>query len=249
MGRCHRSAWGSFPEYLVFEIFRRHATVERDGFRLRVDRRIPRVNRRYLFHKYPRYERDEVALLEAILERGDRVLELGAGFGIVSLHITRIVSDQGFLVAIEANREAFGILAENLALNARGFLCLEGLAALENGRGAFFVNRRNFHRSSQHDHTAPAGQWQQVEVARLSVPDLVDQHDMNALVMDIEGGEHEILGGWDLAGIDKLACEFHPSVYGKQTMLRQITALEERGFSKVETRGECVAFRRQRQGT
>jgi FkbM family methyltransferase len=246
MRAWRRYASGRYLKYLLFEAFGRDTTVERDGFRLRIDRSIPRVNRRYLFHKFDRYEDDEVELLRTILNPGDRVLELGAGLGIVSLYINRIVSDGGFLVAVEANHDAFVILEQNLSMAADNYTCLEGLASLEEGTARFFVNRRNLHLSSRDEEPSTEHECVQVVVPCLSVSRLVSKYRVNSLVMDIENGEREILEGFDLIGIDKLACEFHPAFYGQETMHRLIRIVEARGFERVGASGDSVAFRRKR---
>ncbi len=182
-----------------------------------------------------RYEAEEVAGALEVVRAGDRVLELGAGLGAVGAAIA-LNARPAALLSFEANPD---LIPHIRALHrANG---LEGVIELRNQVLVSAPNRPGtvtFHRRSSFlgsSLLAPEGKpVRPVEVATADFAEVVAAFRPDVLVMDIEGGELELLRHADLAGLHAVVLEFHPRVYGKDGMQSCKAVLRRAGFRKCE---------------
>jgi FkbM family methyltransferase len=63
------------------------------------------------------YEPATLALIDACMREGDRMIDVGANFGLMSLHASRAVGETGSVIALEPHPKTFRRLKENLQLN------------------------------------------------------------------------------------------------------------------------------------
>jgi FkbM family methyltransferase len=180
-----------------------------------------------------RYERPEVQSLGHILRPDDRVLELGAGVGVVSTVAARTVGPENVL-CVEADPGLQGLLRETHRLNGvEGISVVAGaVAAGASGPEVPFYRRENFWASSTAQRKGDARDG----VAAISIPAL----DINALiarfrptvlVVDIEGAEHGLFDAAELDGVRTMIVEFHPRLYGLQGVRDVTRALSRHGFA------------------
>ena len=69
------------------------------------------------FELYGEYSESEVAMMRRFLRPGDRVVDIGANIGDLTLPLARMVGPAGSVHAIESNAEVFNILCANMAIN------------------------------------------------------------------------------------------------------------------------------------
>lgn len=185
--------------------------------------------------KAERYEHVEIAGALTVVRAGDRVLELGAGIGIVGAVTAKNAAPEAVL-AFEANPDLIPHIRALYRVNG-----LEGIIALRNQvlisgpdrpDTMTFHRRKSFLGSSLID--PPSANTRPVEVPTAEYRATAEEFQPNVLIMDIEGGELDFLKHADLSGIRALVVEFHPKVYGKLGMQACKGILREAGFARLE---------------
>ncbi len=186
---------------------------------------------------YGDYEAPERRAVKDVVRPGDRVVDIGACMGVVSLTAARIAG-AGNVVAFEPNPQAATVAADNFALNhcpiaieAAAVGARAGTATLAVGNGSWLG-------------AAIGGSYNNlIQVSVWSIGDVIARYAPTILIMDAEGMEVEILPACPMEGLRALVVEFHetpgrPEVIGG---LRRL--LSERGFfrnAKLSTTGELV---------
>jgi FkbM family methyltransferase len=182
-----------------------------------------------------RYEAEEIAGALAVIRPGDRVLEMGAGLGVVGAVIAANAQPAAVL-SFEANPDLVPHIKALHRLNG-----LEGRIELRNAvlmsapdrpeTRTFFL-RNSFLGSSRVD--ANERKTRPVEVPTASFDRVVRRFQPDVLIMDIEGGELEFLTHTTLQGIRAIVVELHPKVYGADGTKTCKEKLRALGFRKVE---------------
>ena len=189
--------------------------------------RIERINA-------ARYEGDEIAGSLAVIGPDDRVLEMGAGLGVVGGVIAHNARPAA-LLSFEANPAMIPhIRALHAANHLGGRIALRNevvISAPERPETATFFVRNSFLGSSliDHDHRDTRA----VEFPTSGWSDVLAEFRPTVLVMDIEGGELEFLRNADLSGIRAVVIEFHPGIYGRAGTRECKSILRAAGFSKL----------------
>lgn len=182
-----------------------------------------------------RYEAEEIAGALTVVRQGDRVLELGAGLGIVGAVVAANAKPQA-LLAFEANPD---LIPHIRALHSQNGL--EDRIEIRNQvlmSGRDLPETRSFHirnsflGSSLIDpENRPS---RTVEVPTASFNEVLHTFRPDVLIMDIEGGELEFLAQAELHGIRAVVIELHPKVYGQDGMKACKERLRAMGFRKSE---------------
>ncbi|WP_300533544.1 glycosyltransferase 61 family protein [uncultured Mameliella sp.] len=155
------------------------------------------------------YEGDKIAGALAVVRPGDRVLELGAGLGVVSAVIARSAAPARVL-SFEANPA--------LVPHIRALHALNGLEDR--------IELRNQMLTSGPDRPGVASGAALDEVLRAFRPDV--------LIVDIESGTPEFLEHARLHGIRAVVIRFHPGVYGEDGAKTCKDRLRTLGFQTDE---------------
>lgn len=212
-------------------------SVEVGGFRLVLDR--AGMDRRLVadLHRGD-YEAKERTIVSRLLRPGDRVLEGGAGMGVVTMTIARIVGAPNVL-AFEASPRTAGYLQRNLAANGLQVTVRRAALAAEDGEMTFFANP-NVLSSSLHERSGATA----VTVQAHAVGPIVAAFAPNVLVLDIEGAEIEVVEAAPLDGVDLMIVEIHPHVRGSQAYVRLYRRAFDAGFflSHEASHGAVVTF-------
>jgi FkbM family methyltransferase len=189
------------------------------------------------------YEAKEARWISRAIRRGDRVLELGTGLGIITSLIAAI---EGVDVwSFEANpntaKLAKRIVDANCGDNVR---VLNGMLAAGPPQEFLFYMRPDLWMSST---TADQGPYERVlKITSSDVDEFVRRHRINAMVMDIEGAELDLLQNADLSGIERVFLELHDHLYGLAGVRRISEALASNGliYDPRGSSGPCVLFSR-----
>lgn len=196
-----------------------------------------------------RYESSEIKLLRKILRPRDRVLELGAGVGAVSAAAAEVVGPQDVL-AIEANPGLMPVIAETHRLNG-----VEGVEVV-NGVGVSsptdefmtFWLREHFWASSLAPLKSDDHNTKKIQVPQIDLNSIIKERAPTVLVMDIEGGELELLPSLDMSSCRHVVIELHPRVYDLAGVDRCFNALSRQGLvydAKRSRGGTVVVFSRE----
>ena len=211
-----------------------------NGVRLRADAGIigQQVVDRIL---YGDYEGREARMISMFLTPSDRVLELGAGIGYIGLLCARKLGD-GRVFSFEANPLMEPVIRGNYALNdgPKPELTI-GMLSDEPGETSFYVPDVFWSGSSKQ----MAG-GREVRTVKVSLNETIESLQPTFLVMDIEGGEIDIVDIMEPQSVKKIAMELHPSVTGQEAIDNMIERLAGFGFRMVwmSNAGEHAYFER-----
>lgn len=191
-----------------------------------------------------RYEHAEANALVTHLEPGDRVLDLGAGCGYLTVLAAGIVgSDQ--VTAVEPNPALVPVIATNVAGNGVAPVrVLHGAAVRGQGGGTVPLGLRpGFWAGST---VRGVGQRGAVDVPALGLGPLLAQYRPTVLIADIEGAEADLFETPLPPPLRLAIVELHPTVYGAQGVAAVFSALAASGFAYCPrgSRGRLVVFQR-----
>lgn len=171
------------------------------------------------------YESAELRAFSKHLTDDDIILEVGAGIGFLSAYCaTAIGSDRVF--AYEANPKMEPLIRSvYVANNVTPHLRI-GVLGNDEGKVDFFVTE-DFWASSL---IRPSLPCETVPVPVYSLNDEVRRITPTFLIMDIEGGEFELLSSIEFGTIRKISCELHTDVLGQDKVERMKRIMHQAGF-------------------
>lgn len=221
-GKALSTQRASAPTYWWRRITR-PAHVKIDGFTVEVDEaRVGTAVAKALWRGT--YEAAERFLVRTFIGETDRVIEAGAGLGVVSMNIARIVGANN-LIVYEASPVTADLLKRNLHRN--GFAVdvrQRGLS--DSDVGERFVHADDFRGSSSV--AEPGGLA--LEIPTDDIARVMAEFSANALVLDIEGKEIDVLLRAPLDAIEKVIVEIHPRLLGDLPYLPLYRCMFDSGF-------------------
>lgn len=179
-----------------------------------------------------RYEGQEIRCGLAVIPKGARILEMGAGAGVVGAVLAKNCAPASIL-SIEANP---GLLPHINRLYAHNGLqdvisvrhAVVFSAPDAPGTVSFNV-AGNFLGSSLAE--LPGKKTRAVEVPVLRYSDLTNEYPHDTIMMDIEGGELDFLRHADLSAVNTFVLEMHKDVYGREGMQECASLFTAAGLS------------------
>jgi len=172
------------------------------------------------------YERKELDVIERRLQPGDTIMEVGAGIGFLSAYCARFLGD-GRVFAYEANPALLTLIAEVHARNKVHPRVVEALLGEGDGERDFFVEP-DYWASSLVRRSAAA---RCVRIPQIDFNGELRRVAPNFLIVDVEGGEYELLRRADLSGVSKLCLEVHPDVLGNARVSELFASLVAGGLA------------------
>jgi FkbM family methyltransferase len=166
-----------------------------------------------------RYERHEVACGLAAIPPGARILELGAGSGVVGAVLARNCKPAAVL-SVEANPDLLAHierlyrhngLTDTISVRHGAILSAPNAPATVE----FFISR-NFLGSGLRPGNNGRRRAVQVPVVRYQELKAAFPHD--TIMMDIEGAELDFLRHADLTGVNVIVAEMHRRIFGREGM-------------------------------
>jgi len=191
------------------------------------------------------YEHQDRKVAKAILCTGDRVIECGTAIGSVTMSAAKIVGE-GNIVSFEANPIILADAKANferngLTIDARhGILCNRTTYAAKTvtfGISSYFL-------ASRLDLIDGTDIVDRIDVPTFSLEDEIRSLRANVLLIDIEGGEVDLLSGADLTGIEKIAVELHHNFVGEERTNLMLRFLMAEGFNFDQLTGYQLAVLR-----
>lgn len=159
------------------------------------------------------YEVPEIEALLQLLRPNDRVIEVGVGLGVVSGLAAKSQPDAQ-IKCFEANPELIAAIEELHDVNDIHSIELQN-AILVPGVGG---ETRDFHihqSFAEGSLIATDKTSHTVQVPTLSVEEMLENFKPDVLVVDIEGGEAELLSQLNLTGVRALVLELHPALISR----------------------------------
>jgi len=197
--------------------------IDIGGIRIPVDEEASGGLLNALYGGY--YENHELSLVKSVLEQDDVVMELGTGIGLLSAYCAaKIGSERVF--TYEANPSLKDKIRATYSLNhvspAVEF-CILGDRC---GEQTFYPSK-NFWASSTIQRSS---RNQAIQVPMKSFNAEVQRINPTFLLMDIEGGEYDLMQYADLHNIRKLQMELHTGFLGEEKADFVLSRLRDAGF-------------------
>ncbi len=207
---------------LTWRRARRAKIVNHAGVKLAITDVITPTVKRYIYAGD--YEKSELKGIRRALAPDDIVLELGAGLGFISTYVAqRIGGDRVF--AYEANPALEPTIRRNYELNRVTptlELCMLGA---ETGVHTFYIEQ-DFWTSS----TIASDHARAITVPVKPVNEVIQHIKPTMLIMDVEGGEIDLIPIMNLNTVRKIAVELHPETVGEQAAADLCAYLKQSGF-------------------
>lgn len=182
------------------------------------------------------YEKHELRLLAQLLAPADGVIELGCAIGVVALAAARIVAPER-IVCFDASPDMVAEASANFERNGKPITVRHAVPVA--GPGApperTFYTSPYFLASSLSPETPNA---RPVQVPTIDLGAAIAECRANVLVIDIEGGEFDLLSEVNLSAIDKILLELHVVQAGVGPCMRLISDLARQGL-ELDT-GRCA---------
>jgi FkbM family methyltransferase len=176
------------------------------------------------------YEAAEVRMVSEKITKDDVVLEFGGGLGLVStLCAKRIGSERVF--CYEANPAMIHVIKDTYRTNGVSPSLSHGLLGTADGMAELFVGA-HFYSASAISFSSDA---KKIQVPSFAINSVIHQVRPTFLIMDIEGGERDLVPAIDFSGIRKVLIELHPGRIGDEGVRRVRQCLTAAGLS-VDTR-------------
>ena len=198
------------------------------GFDVAIDlERWPAKILRALFRRH--YEKHELRLVSRLLKPSDRVIELGSAIGVVALAASRIVPPE-HIACFDANPDMVAEAKSNFAINHKDISAQNAVLVADAGAPpeVTFYRSPYFLSSSLQQRGADATP---IQVETASLIRSISKSDANVLIVDIEGGEFDLLGSADLSTIETLILELHVSMADVETCMDLIGSLARQGLA------------------
>lgn len=207
--------------------FRRPSVIQISGVKLHVDRKLlPGSVVRALYKE--RYEDREAALVNTVVTRGDRVLEIGAGIGFISLLCARRCGAEAVL-SYEANPENEALIRHNYELNGLFPQLRNRAISVSSAERELFIEPNILSTGFIN-----RGHGKVTVVKCDAIGDVVQEFRPNCLVLDVEGAEIDLLPAAPLGGVNKIILETHARIVGDAAIRGLDIHLQSQGFTRFE---------------
>jgi FkbM family methyltransferase len=219
--------------------------IDFDGFSVRIDLdRWPAKIVRALLRRH--YEKNERRLVKRLLGPGDTVIELGSAIGVVAMAAANIVPATR-IFCFDANPDMVDEAKANFAHNNAAISVANTILTADDtareAKTATFFKTPYFLSSSLLRHRKD---MVPVDVPLESLSDAIRDNGANTLIIDIEGGEFELLAAANLEQIEKLSLELHIAHGGLASCHELIAGLARQGLNldPVHTSENVFVFTR-----
>jgi FkbM family methyltransferase len=198
------------------------------GIKLPIDRSI--ITDRILYSiMRGHYESTEAEALRKFVLPRDNILELGGGIGLIS-SLAAKVAHEGKVICVEANPHLIPYIQKVHQANGVKPTVINAIAAGNSAKTeATFYLRKNFWVSSMSPE--PRDYVDQVQVPLASITKLVTDHKPTVVIIDIEGGEMDLIDSDWTHGVRLVMMEIHPDVTGDASTLKLTSFFEKLGFA------------------
>jgi FkbM family methyltransferase len=164
------------------------------------------------------------------LKKEDNLLDLGGNIG---AFVNLVSSKVNKVFTYEPEKENFEILKENNIENKNVYCFNSAVVGNQDKERIFYVNQKQ--NKGIHGFLAKRGRLEQ-KVSCVNINDIIKEHNINKIKMDIEGSEYELLKSMNFDMIDEMVIEYH-FIYLKdkdKSKYNEIIKLLKRNFKLVK---------------
>lgn len=216
------------PFWLISKLRRlaRQSVISHMGVKLYVDRKL--LTKKEIRGLYKGGHEDaECRILSTIIEPSDKIVEIGAGFGMTGILCAKIAGEKN-VMCFEANDELKPLIEKNAALNHVKLHVQYAPVTVDGGMCEFY-RTATLIGSGTAKTNATVQTYQKQSVA---LRDVLEQYKPNTLVMDVEGSESDLLQQ-PLPGVCKILVEIHPHKTPNASLGKMMQSLLAQGFVQV----------------
>ena len=190
------------------------------------------------------YESHEKQMCMDFLNENDSVLEIGGAIGFIGLLCQKKIGIRNY-TCFEANPRTFEILKRNYELNGLEPRVFNMALAHADGEVELEVGSDFWENTICHNGKSADG-VKTVKVPAGTIETLfkLTPHDVNVLIIDIEGAEQFIDFTLIPAAVNKLIIELHPGVIGQEMTYNIVAALINAGFRVAREENDTFIFLR-----
>ena len=166
-----------------------------DGVRIVVPDSIELITP-YVLREQQDFFEDELRFVRELLQPGQKVIDIGANYGVYTLPMAQKVGPDGHVWAFEPTSSTAQFLAQGIAANAFGHVTLEQKAVSSSPGSAQLSLQRNSELNSIIHGQPSAGDSETVTLVTLD--ESMDRHgwtDIELIKIDAEGEENNIVKG------------------------------------------------------
>lgn len=179
------------------------------------------------------YEKSELQIIKSQLHSNDIVMEIGAGIGLISSYCAkRIGSERVF--AYEANPRMEDHIRKTYQVNCISPTLEMCLIGRQTGQQTFYI--AEYFWSSSVIQRSPKAEA--IQVAVKSFNQEVRRINPTFLIIDIEGGEYDLVQHADFYNVQKIAIELHERVIGHDKVEFVKEKIAQAGFQVNEAMSE-----------
>lgn len=183
------------------------------------------------------YDKEGLRIVSHQLKPTDRVLEIGTGIGLLSAYCAKRLGSER-VYTYEANPELESPIRNVYAINKvepKLSMCMLGEGE---GTKAFYL-MPDFWASSQIKLSSDA---RKITVPLKSLNAELRATKASFLIIDIEGGEYELIMSADLSQVERIAIEIHRQILGEDKCKEVIERIQSAGFALDSTTKETQVF-------
>lgn len=171
-----------------------------------------------------RYEAQEARAAKQMIERGQTVLEIGAGCGFLSSYIAKLGRDN-VIHCVEADPNLIPVIHRHHQMNGVKAQVYNEILANDEGVADFHV-----HNDFWISMTRPCPGTKRISVRKARLADRLQQWLPECIIVDIEGGELELMELGLPGGVKTLIIELHEGIYGRTGVKRVMDCISNMGF-------------------
>jgi len=185
-----------------------------------------------------KYESKEVDSMRKVCNPSDRIMDIGASIGCVTMAACHLVGSKN-VTSIEANPSLEKFARANFNANNLSPEYIVGLASNTTGKEKFKMSV-DFWSSSVITDRKDDDQFSQVD--KIDCNALIKEKKINTIICDIEGYEKILIPQLNLDPIDKVIIELHPDIYGNSDCSKLIVYLLQSGFNYLSQKSNGDVF-------
>jgi FkbM family methyltransferase len=193
------------------------------------------------------YEDTEAQLINTYINSDNPTIDLGAGVGYTACLLDNMTDDSTPVIAVEANKSLIPVIERTKSLNQNSFNILYSAYDSSNDTVEFQV-AEDFWSSSQYKRENR--KQNKITVPSVSLNDIIEKYNLEGpiqLVVDIEGGEHDLFINENSILQDKISqiiFEHHSFTENKLEHYENI--LMKNGFEFIESKASVHLYQNTR---
>jgi FkbM family methyltransferase len=186
------------------------------------------------------YEQADIDLASEYVVSGDIVMEVGAGIGITGCALAK--ASQRGVILVEANPHLWEHIEQNFKINGQKLTLIKAAAVSNDFEGSTvpFSVSPNYWWSS----LVGMDGGKTFEATAIPLGKLIEEHQPNILVLDIEGAEEFVVPQSLNPCVKKVFVEIHSPALGSKKSAALVRRFEMMGFRMLDIRSYTWVFER-----